>query len=234
MMESGSAATDVVVPKSQVDEWQSIVDLMARLIGVPAGLIMRVDGEDIEVFVSSATDGNPYTPGDREHLWGSGLYCETVISKDQRLLVPNALKDPDWDANPDIRLGMISYLGYPITYPDGRPFGTLCVLDAQENEYTEDHVQLLRRLRDLVQSHLALIYMNHQLQGENLRLVDYIGEIQTLRGIIPICARCKSVRDGQEYWHRIESYISARTQAKFSHSLCPECTEILYPGEHFE
>lgn len=55
--------------------WQKIVDLMAEICGVPAGLIMRITGEDIEVFVLSRTEGNPYDVGDREHLLGSGLYC---------------------------------------------------------------------------------------------------------------------------------------------------------------
>ncbi|MDD5647262.1 MAG: hypothetical protein PHW86_08835, partial [Candidatus Bipolaricaulis sp.] len=44
--------------------WQGIVDLMAEICGVPAGLVMRITGNDIEVFVSSRTQGNPYRVGD--------------------------------------------------------------------------------------------------------------------------------------------------------------------------
>ncbi len=60
--------------------WQAVVDLMAKICEVPAGLIiMRVSSSDIEVFVSSQTEGNPYHVGQREHLVGSGLYCEHVV-----------------------------------------------------------------------------------------------------------------------------------------------------------
>ena len=48
------------IPDPILEKWQKIVNLMAELLGVPAGLIMRILGEDIHVFVSSATQGNPY------------------------------------------------------------------------------------------------------------------------------------------------------------------------------
>jgi len=55
-------------------------------------------------------------------------------------------------------------------------------------------------------------------------------EVKTLTGLIPICANCKKVRDDQGYWDQVESYISARTTASFSHGICPECAKKLYPG----
>ena len=107
--------------------WQEIVDIMAEIINIPAGLIMRLNDPHIEVFLSSETKGNPYRPGDKEKVWDSGLYCETVIKTKDKLLVPNALQDRNWNSNPDIKLNMISYLGFPILLPDGKPFGTICV-----------------------------------------------------------------------------------------------------------
>ncbi len=56
-------------------------------------------------------------------------------------------------------------------------------------------------------------------------------EIQTLKGIIPICAKCKKIRDNKGYWQQVESYIESKSEVEFSHSLCPECTEILYGNE---
>jgi GAF domain-containing protein len=73
---------------------------------------------------------------EREVLIDSGLYCETVIRTKNRLLVPNATTDEEWRDNPDIKLGMISYLGYPIMLPTGDVFGTICVLDYRENHYS--------------------------------------------------------------------------------------------------
>lgn len=50
-------------------------------------------------------------------------------------------------------------------------------------------------------------------------------EIRTLKGIIPICVRCKNIRDDEESWHQLETYISKHSDAIFSHGLCPECCE---------
>ena len=54
-------------------------------------------------------------------------------------------------------------------------------------------------------------------------------EIKTLRGIVPICARCEKIRDDHGFWTQVEAYISERTDAELSHGLCPECTRALYP-----
>ena len=54
-------------------------------------------------------------------------------------------------------------------------------------------------------------------------------QIKTLRGIVPICASCKMIRDDKGYWNQVESYISAHTEGLFSHSLCPSCVRRLYP-----
>ena len=54
-------------------------------------------------------------------------------------------------------------------------------------------------------------------------------EIKTLSGFIPICASCKKIRDDKGYWEQIETYIMERSDAEFSHGLCPECLKKLYP-----
>lgn len=60
-------------------------------------------------------------------------------------------------------------------------------------------------------------------------LQSALSEIKTLRGFIPICANCKSIRDDQGFWKRIEQYISIHTDAQFSHGICPDCAKQLYP-----
>ena len=54
-------------------------------------------------------------------------------------------------------------------------------------------------------------------------------EIKTLSGMLPICASCKKIRDDKGYWNQIESYIQERSEAEFTHSICPECRDTLYP-----
>jgi len=98
------------VPEDYLRKWQETINVLARMFDVPAGLIMRVLPEEVEVLVSSQSEGNPYDPGERAKL-DTGLYCETVMATQTPLHVPNALNDPEWRNNPDIELNMISYLG---------------------------------------------------------------------------------------------------------------------------
>lgn len=222
-------ATTVTVPEATKENWQEIMDLLASIIGVPAALIMRYDDPEIEVFVSSRSEGNPYRVGSREMVHGSGLYCETVIQTRDTLLVPDARADRLWEGNPDVKLNMISYLGCPILLPDGSPFGTLCVLDRHPNGYSEPMIKLMRNFRSLLESHLALIFLNQSLGDQNRQLTDYLHELQALRGIIPICANCKSIRGAEGEWRPIEHYLIQHPEAHFSHGICPECKKALYP-----
>ncbi len=209
--------------EDDLQTWQSLVDTMAEVFSVPAGLIMRLSGDDIEVLVSSRTSGNPYEPGDKEEFLGSGLYCETVVRSGKHLLVPDALADPDWRDNPDVKLGMISYLGMPLRFPDGNPFGTICVLDDKGNEYSGLYVRLLEQFRAVAESHLALTVLNHALAERNQDLEDALKEVRTLRRILPVCMRCKKVRDDEGFWSLLHSYLSKHEGIEMSHGLCPEC-----------
>jgi PAS domain S-box-containing protein len=163
------------VPPEIVRKWQEIVDLTAEIMHVPSALIMRVEPPNIKVFISSETNGNPY---EREEVASldTGLYCETVMNTRQPLLVPDALRDEQWQSNPDIKLGMISYLGVPIVWPDGEVFGTICVLDKKPNEYSELYRKLLLQWRDVLQADLrSLATLHRELEEREAkirRLVD--------------------------------------------------------------
>lgn len=144
------------VPDFLLAQWRELMGLVSTDCGVPAALIMREHPSQIEVLVSDGSD-SPYHPGERENLC-TGLYCEHVIATRDRLHVANALIDPNWDHNPDLRLGMISYLGYPLLWPDGVPFGTLCILDRAENHYSEAIDKQLGLARRIIESNLSLIH----------------------------------------------------------------------------
>jgi len=70
-------------------------------------------------------------------------------------------------------------------------------------------------------------------ENERLKLIqeltDALGKIKTLRGLLPICASCKKIRDDRGYWQKVESYISGHTGAEFTHGICPDCMRRLYP-----
>ena len=62
-----------------------------------------------------------------------------------------------------------------------------------------------------------------------LQLQESLKRIKTLSGMLPICGHCKKIRDDSGYWNQIESYIQDRSDAEFSHGICPECAKKLYP-----
>lgn len=150
-----STNTSDKFPDCVLEKWQEIANILAEIIDIPAALIMKAENESMEVFISSQTENNPYRAGQKEKWYG--LYCETVIKTQNKLLVQNATKDKNWDKNPDIKLGMIAYLGFPINFPDNQPFGTLCVLDNKERPFSLLNEKIIQQFKSVIELDLALI-----------------------------------------------------------------------------
>ena len=162
------------VPFETVQKWQEIVNIVAEIMHVPSALVMKVEPPNIKVFVSSESNSNPYERNEVAPL-NTGLYCETVMKTRQSLLVPDALRDEEWKSNPDIKLGMISYLGFPVSWPDGQIFGTICVLDRKENSYSEPYRKFVLQCRDVLEADLRAVA---RLSGELTRSEAYLEEAQ--------------------------------------------------------
>ena len=72
-----------------------------------------------------------------------------------------------------------------------------------------------------------------QIEEERNQLIkslqNSLAKIKTLSGMLPICASCKKIRDDKGYWNQIETYLREHSEAEFSHGICPECAQKLYP-----
>jgi len=79
---------------------------------------------------------------------------------------------------------------------------------------------------------IADVTVMKRLEREHERMIGELEaalrEVRTLRGLLPICMHCKRIRDGQGQWTPIEHYVRARTEARFSHGICPECVARHY------
>jgi hypothetical protein len=77
------------------------------------------------------------------------------------------------------------------------------------------------------------IELRKQAEAEQQRLIEKLeaalAEVKQLSGLLPICARCKKIRDSQDYWQQLEAYFRTHSEVQFSHSICPECAHQLYP-----
>ena len=89
---------------------------------------------------------------------------------------------------------------------------------------------ILENLREKVQFRLREAHEKQKRLVSELQ--EKISEVQTLQGILPICAKCKKVRNDQGYWLQVEKYIQAYSDARLSHGLCPDCARELYPEFH--
>ncbi len=115
-----------------------------------------------------------------------------------------------------------------------------------------DGYEVCERLkRDMATKHIPVIFITAKtatediVKGFDVGGVDYLTkpfkkaelmarvrthiELKTLRGILPICASCKDIRNDDGFWKQIEAYIGDHSEAEFSHSMCPDCMKKMYP-----
>jgi DNA-binding response OmpR family regulator len=80
-------------------------------------------------------------------------------------------------------------------------------------------------LRARVQVGLRVVELQRNLADRVRELEDALSRVKQLEGILPICSYCKKIRDDQNYWQHVESYITKHSEAKLSHGICPACYE---------
>jgi len=183
----------VVIPAQIVEIWQRIVDSISALLPVPSVMINRLEPTELEVFLSNNGCENPFPSGTRMPLLG--VYCETTARARQRNQVDDARKDPIWAESPTAKAGIYSYLGFPVFWPDGEVFGTICAVDTKANKWVTPSDTLLQTVKDAVEAHLALLDTTEKLDRKNSELELALSEINTLRGLLPICEYCKKSQD---------------------------------------
>jgi len=122
--------------------------------------------------------------------------------------------------------------GYlPVLVITAHPDHKLRALQAGAKDFISkpfDLAEVLMRVHNMLEVrllHLETKKHNGQLEAANRELTQALSEVKVLRGILPICAYCKKIRDDKDYWQSVEKYISSRTDAQFSHGFCPECFE---------
>ena len=98
-------------------------------------------------------------------------------------------------------------------------------------EHLERRVE--ERTADLSVANEELLRLNLEKELAIVELKEALNKISTLRGLLPICASCKKIRDDKGYWNQIETYIMEHTEADFSHGFCPDCARELY-GEYMD
>jgi len=133
--------------------------------------------------------------------------------------------------SPIFKAGLRSIMCVPLIYRDD-VIGVLHFRSIKQNAYSEQDLLLAEKIGMQISGAIAnaqqfndISRTGEALEEERKRLQQALDEIRTLRGIVPICAYCKKIRDDEGYWDHVEKYVSAHTDAKFSHGICPSCFE---------
>lgn len=116
-------------------------------------------------------------------------------------------------------VAVVSLVVLVLTTRGHNPFGHVAprdaVIHAQEFIFTLSLEAKVMDLNDGLQ----------RVRERTQELEIALAQVNRLQGLLPICAWCKKVRDDKHYWHSVEDYISRRTEARFSHGICPDCLE---------
>jgi DNA-binding response OmpR family regulator len=89
----------------------------------------------------------------------------------------------------------------------------------------------LAELRVRLQAGARIVELQQKLEERVRDLESALSRVKQLQGLLPICAYCKRIRNDQNYWQQVEAYVSQRSEAEFSHSICPDCYESVVKPE---
>ena len=184
--------------------------LAAHICEVPMAMISLVD-ETRQWFKSKLGIRRRHTPRDIS-------FCAHTILQTNPLIVPDAAKDPRFAQSPLVTKPphVRFYAGFPLINPDGYALGTLCAVDRRPRRLNKGQEKAMKALARQVMSQL-------EARRVSSHLAEALRHVKTLRGLLPICAWCKRIRDDHGYWTQVDAYIRAHTHADFTHGICPEC-----------
>lgn len=171
-----------------LEKWQKTVNLLAKLFDAPAGFLVQfTPKKGFQVTISSEQESNPYPAGVIIEP-DVNIFCRRIVETRKELYVPDAPLDPCWDTNPEVHNdGFRSYLGLPVFWPNGTPFGTFCVMDYKATDYENTYLELIRQLKDILESDLALIDL--YLQVQQLAITDPLTALSNRRGFSMLAAQ---------------------------------------------
>lgn len=192
--------------------YDDIIRLTAHICRVPIATITLVD-HSRQWFKSRLGVTPQETPRDI-------AFCAHTILQTDPLIVRDASQDPRFARSPLVNQSphIRFYAGFPLVTPDGHALGSLCAIDQKPRTLTGPQKNAMRLLARQVMALLELRRVSHS-------LAEALEHVKTLRGLLPICAWCKRIRDDHGYWKQVEAYIRANSEADFTHGICPECLE---------
>lgn len=219
---------DLSINRKQVSEYAMAFDLLSKI--TRSGTEKETIESILQAFVIlfsprkslyvSLKDGQP------EHIYTSLFLAEDKTVIKSRL--SKLSKKYAWTESDKGFQIKVSY--------NGNDLGILEVDEIMFPEYKEHYLNLTMSMIDVcglaivsAKRYQQLKDAGDELRKEKEKLEDALSEIRQLSGLVPICSHCKSIRDDNGYWNRVESYIALKPEADLSHGICPVCAKKYYP-----
>jgi len=183
------------------------------------------------IWRSSSIDAAEFAEVTLKSTFASGIGLPgRVWSSGKPAWIADVLKDANFPRSRAAHaVGLHAAFCFPIVIRD-TVYG---VMEFFSREPRQPDDSLLQTMTDMGIK-IGQFIERRQADAHRERLVQELqaamGRIKILRGLIPICASCKKIRDDKGYWNDLETYIADHSEADFSHGICPDCARRLYPG----
>jgi len=182
-------------------------------------------------------------------LWGEEVFYGTIKRYLDICFSGKEVNYEEWFSFPALGRHCFDVRYYPYYDKEATVTHTVVVThDITQRKIAEEELKKHKeQLSEMVKTRtIELEKSNLQLQTEILErkqleekkekliadLKEALSNVKRLRGLIPICANCKKIRDDKGYWEEVESYLHDHSEVEFTHGLCPECISALYPDYH--
>ncbi len=148
---------DFDIPAPIKQNWQEMTDLLSNIGDACCALVVRLHTQTVEVYCSANHPYNPIRTGVIEYLSEDFICCDVVTNK-QELVLEDLSKHTRAKRCPAYAMGLHSYLGQPLFWPNGEVFGTICVLDDKKRGFSDTLRALLRSYKVAIEAQLALCF----------------------------------------------------------------------------
>ncbi|SDM23520.1 SpoIIE family protein phosphatase [Halarsenatibacter silvermanii] len=188
------------------ESWQRIVGILSEMLDTEVALINSVEGDELEVLQKDDPEDyfklkDPYDLSD--------VYCEGVIKNREMLEIKNADENETWADYEGAKMGLISYLGFPLFDPNDKIVGTICVEDTSERSFTEREKDLLRQFKEMIENQLKQLRLTDRLEenierGRQLHSQFLPEKLPLRKDIIPGARYQAADRLGGDFYDLIE------------------------------
>ena len=217
------------------EQVQEAVTEVVNAVGTSVWLVDR-EQEDRLVCQVAFHEGLEQFSLDLDVRTGQGV-VGWVMETGQNVLLNDVANDPRFFSGIDQQTGFQtdSLLAVPLRARN-KVIGVLEVVNKRSGGFDSYDLILVETMASSAAIAIdntwlfeALCQHTIELEASNAELQTALAEVKTLSGLLPICFNCKKIRDDAGYWQQIETYIADRSEAKFSHGLCADCAQELYP-----